>query len=266
MHRDLPDHEQPGYDTMSSAPVVSDGMVYTGSPDGHFYAVDDGSGAEIWKFETGAPVLSVPVASGNTLYFGSNDHHVYALDAASGHLNWKFDTGQVVSSSPVIHGDLLIIGSRSADLLALNLETGEPAWSSFYWFSWVESSGAIYDNTLYIGSSDIQVIQSLNPDNGSLNWSFDTGGSPWTTPAVTEETVFTGAFGNSNYFINHRGGFFAVDRQSGTEKWRYTMNEREDSHIYGVVSSPVVAGGMVYFGGLDSVVYGFRVDGKSSDQ
>lgn len=256
--RGLPDHEEPGYDSMSSAPVIVGDVIYVGSSNGHVYAIHKDSGEEVWRYQTGGPVLSVPAIEDGALFIGSNDHHLYALNANTGELIWKFDTGQVVISSPVVHKGLVIVGSRSADLFALNTKTGEPAWSRFYWFSWVESSGVIHDDLLYIGSSDNQLLQSYHPEDGTLIWSYDTGGSPWTTPAVTEKSVFSGVFGNSNYFIEHRGGFVAVDRVSGNERWRYVMNELPDTHIYGVVSSPAVAKGMVFFGGLDGVVYGFR--------
>ena len=258
--RSLPDDDEPGYDTMGSAPVISGEQVFIGSPNGHIYAVEKTTGEENWRFQTGGPVLSTQAVENGILYAGSNDHHLYAIDAESGKLKWKFDTGQVVISSPAVQNGLVITGSRSADLFALNAETGEPVWTYFYWFSWVESSGVFYDDLFYIGSSDNQLLKAFDPADGQLIWSFDTGGSPWAKPALTDETVFTGVFGNANYFIDHRGGFVAVDRQTGNEKWRFVMDELPGTHIYGVVSSPVIANGKVMFGGLDGVVYGFSTN------
>jgi len=258
--RSLPDDDEPGYDTMGAAPVISAEQVYIGSPDGHIYAIDRSTGKENWRFQTDGPVLSTPAVERGILYTGSNDHHLYAIEAETGELKWKFDTGQPVISSPAVQNGLVIIGSRSADLFALDAETGEPAWTYFYWFSWVESSGVFHDDLFYIGSSDNQLVHAFDPADGQLIWSFDTGGSPWTKPAVTDETVFSGIFGNANYFIDHRGGFVAVDRKTGNEKWRFVMNELPGTHIYGVVSSPVIANGKVMFGGLDGVVYGFSTN------
>lgn len=257
--RGLPDDEKPGYDSMSSAPIISGSVVYAGSPSGYVFAIDKDSGGEIWRFQTGAPILSIPAIENDVLFVGSLDHHVYAIHKRSGELIWKYDTGQVVVSSPAVKDGIVIIGSRSATLTALQSTNGEPIWKHYFWFSWVESSGVFLDDTFYIGSSDLQLLKAINPDDGQLLWSYDTGGSPWTTPAVSDKTVFSGVFGNSNYFIDHRGGFVAIDRKTGFEKWRYVMNPRPDTHIYGVVSSPVVAKGKVVFGGLDGLIYGFNV-------
>lgn len=255
--RKLPNDETPGYDSMASAAVISNGIVYVGSADGHIVAIDDHSGDEKWRFKTEGPIHSIPAVAEEMVFFGSYDHHFYALDAETGTLKWKFDTGQMIVSSPVYGNGKIMIGSRVADLFALNASTGEKVWSYYHWGSWVESSGSIYDGLLYIGSSDDQLLKSFDTETGELLWSANLGGSSWTTPVVTENTVYSGTFGNANYGIDHRGGFFAVDRLTGNEKWRFMWEKEEDTDIYGVVSSPVTANGKVFFGGLDGKVYGF---------
>ncbi|REL32882.1 hypothetical protein DYD21_13750 [Rhodohalobacter sp. SW132] len=255
--RKLPNDESPGYDSMASAAAISNGIVYVGSADGHLFAIDEYSGDEMWRFKTEGPIQSIPAVAEEIVFFGSYDHHLYAVDAETGTLKWKFNTGQMIVSSPVYGNGKIMIGSRSADLFALDASTGKEAWSYYHWGSWIESSGSINDGRLFIGSSDDQLLKSFDADTGELLWSADLGGSPWTTPAVTESTVYSGTFGNANYGIDHRGGFFAVDRLTGDEKWRFMWEKTEDIDIYGVVSSPVISNGKVFFGGLDGKVYGF---------
>jgi outer membrane protein assembly factor BamB len=97
-----------------SSPAVEDGVVYFGSYDGLFYAVDAASGQLKWKFASSGErrfaakhlhgslpegetmpdpfdcYLSSPVVFGGSVYFGSGDGNVYALDTSSGKVNWKF--------------------------------------------------------------------------------------------------------------------------------------------------------------------------------
>jgi eukaryotic-like serine/threonine-protein kinase len=258
--RKLPFDYNPGWDTAISGVTISDKIVYTGSADGHLFAIDAKSGTEKWRFKTEGPVHSIPVVADGMVIIGSYDHHAYALNAVTGELNWKFNTGQMIVSSPVYIDGKVIIGSRSADLYAINVSTGEEEWRYFHWGSWVESSGTIFDGQLFIGSSDDQLLKSFDPENGNLLWSANLGGSPWSTPAVTKSTVYSGTFGNANYGIDHRGGFFAIDRLTGEVQWSYLWDKKSDTNIYGVVSSPAAANGMVFFGGLDGVVYGFNVN------
>lgn len=257
-HRKLPHDENPGYDSMVSAPVISDNIVYVGSADGHLFAINDNTGKESWSFKSDGPIHSIPIVAEGMVYFGSYDHHIYGLDAETGNMNWKFNTGQMIVSSPVYINGKVMIGSRSADLFALNASTGLEEWHYYHWGSWVESSGTVFDDLLYIGSSDDQLLKSFDPESGQLIWATNVNGSPWTTPAVTQSTVYTGVFGNANYGIDHHGGFYAIDRLTGDEKWRFTWKKLPETDIYGVTSSPAAANGMVFFGGLDGLIYGFQ--------
>jgi outer membrane protein assembly factor BamB len=125
----------------------------------------------------------------------------------------------------------------------------------------VESSARIRDGILYVGSSDYQQLFAINAASGKPVWNFDTDGSAWSTPAVTDQRVYIGAVGVLNYYlIKHHGGFFAVDRATGKVVWRYPMSVVPGSPTYGVASSPAVDHGLVFFGGLDGTFYAFHAD------
>jgi outer membrane protein assembly factor BamB len=260
--RDLPSLTSARYDEMTSAPAVAGGVVYVGSADHRLYAVADDSGRERWHFATGDAIRSTPAVADGRVYFGSYDNHVYALDAGSGDLLWSFDTLQPVVSSPLVARGKVFVGSRDANLFAFDARSGEVRWKSFYWSSWVESSARILGDTLYVGSSDWQRLLAIDADSGREVWSFGTGGSAWSTPAVSEKTVFIGVVGTSGYFLDHRGGFFAVDRVSGTPLWTYSLPPISGSFTYGVATSPAVDTGRVFFGSLDGTFYAFRADGE----
>ena len=255
--RDMVGSESGGYDTQTSAPVVVDGTVYVGSADNRLYAIAADSGRERWHFETQGIVRSAPAVSDGVVFFGSRDHNLYAVDASTGSMKWRVDTLKEVVSAPLVNKGTVYIGSRSSDLFALDAATGGVKWKNFYWSSWVESSARIRDGILYIGSSDAQQLYAIDSRSGRRIWAFDTNGSPWSTPAVTKRHVFIGAAGVEHYFIDHRGGFFAVDRITGKEIWRFPMPAVANSSTSGVASSPVVQDKMVFFGGLDGVFYAF---------
>ena len=130
------------------------------------YALDAGTGDEIWTHELGTPgdgedpteIQSSPVVVGDMVIFGFDAHDqpglragVLALDAADGSVVWDFDPDQGeepsgcvgVWSSPSVDTDrgLVFVGTancRSSPdgwnefteaIIAIDLETGEPAWS-----------------------------------------------------------------------------------------------------------------------------------------
>ena len=256
--RELPNVTSNLYDTVASSPLISGGIVYIGSADKRLYALDARSGHELWRFETQGMVRSTPAVDSGRLFFGSRDHFLYALDAATGKLLWKHDTLREIVSSPLVANGTVYVGSRSSNLFAFEAATGALKWKFFYWSSWVESSARIRDGILYIGSSDSQQLYAISAASGSLVWSFGTDGSPWSTPAVTQDRVYIGVAGVPNYFIAHHGGFFAVERSTGEVAWRFPMPEIPGADTYGVAASPAVGNGLVFFGGLDGVLYAFR--------
>jgi len=256
--RNLPSTQSDTYDYLASAATVSGGVVYIGSADKRLYAIDASTGHEKWHFETQGIVRTTPAVARGLVFFGSYDHNVYAVKAETGELVWKLDTLREVVSAPVVADDTVYVGSRNSNLYALAADTGVAKWKYFYWSSWVESSALIRDDSLYIGSSDYQQLFAINRINGKEIWRFNTDGSAWGTPAVTDKKVYIGAVGVVGYFIDHHGGFYAVDRATGRAVWRYLMSAMPGEFTYGFASSPTVDQGRVFVGGLDGKLYAFR--------
>jgi outer membrane protein assembly factor BamB len=255
--RDMPPNAS-ALDCLGAAATVVGDTIYIGSADKNFYAVDAKTGREMWHFETKDIIRSTPAVVNGAVFFGSNDHNVYALDAKTGTLKWKVDTIREVVSSPLVVDGTVYIGSRSSNLYALDAATGQVKWKFFYWTSFVDSSTVIRDGILYVGSSDYQKVFSINAADGKKVWDFDTDGSSWSTPAVTDKLVYVGAVGSKPDYMTHYGAFFAVDRSTGKLVWRYPMSELPNYPTYGVASSPAIDRGFVFFGGLDGTFYAFR--------
>ena len=247
------------YDRLSSRAVVAGNTLYIGGADGKLYALGPDSGKEKWHFATGGMLRGSPAVADGRVFFGSNDDNVYALDAASGALLWQYDTFKPVVTTPLVWNGLVYVGSRSANLYAFAADSGRVRWRKFYWVSWVESSPRIRDGVLYVGSSDYTRLFAVDALTGQERWSFDTHGEAWPDPAVTDTLVYTGSVGYTG--IPREAGFYAVDRTTGKEVWRYSMPAAAAPVGNGVNSSPLVDQGLVYFGGLDGVFYAFPLNG-----
>ena len=246
------------YDDYSSSPIINNGTIYIGSADYNLYAIDEHTGEEKWRFTTEGMISSTPLVDDNSVYVGSMDNWLYSVDRKTGVLIWKFDTHGPVISSPLSYKNLVIIGSRNSDLYALQKDTGSPEWIYSYWTSWVESSGIIVDDRLYIGSSDSGNVYCLDPTTGEEYWTSFVGGSAWGNPAFSANNLYTGVVGTVGYSIDHKGAFVCLDASSGMEKWRFDYQPTPDQLTFGVYSTPLVSDGMVLFGGLDEVFYAFE--------
>ncbi len=129
-----------------SNPVVVDGVLYVGSLNGKFYAIDAQTGEEKWAFKTKGEIYSSPTVYDGVVYFGSADAHLYALNL-DGTLLWKVkglytDEGKVekfyttqggelpeVSSAPVV-GYGYVFAGVNKQIRAFDLKTGEEKFSN----------------------------------------------------------------------------------------------------------------------------------------
>ena len=230
-----------------SSPAVEKGVVYFGSYDGKFYAVDSATGKLKWKFQTDGEhrftakhmhgslpeaepmpdpfdfYLSSPALWGGAVYFGSGDGNVYSLDAASGTLNWKFQTGDVVHASPAISDGTLFIGSWDSYFYALDAATGKEKWRfktgedhDIYNQVGIQSSAAVMDGIVYFGCRDSN-FYALDAPTGEKKWAFNNKGS-WviTSPAVHDGKVY---FGTSDTAM-----VYALDAKAGTPVFSLKFN------------------------------------------
>jgi len=87
----------------------------------NIYALNARTGAEVWSFVTGNPVVGSPAVANGVVYATSTDANVYALDAHTGVELWNYTTGDVVPGSPTVVNGVLYIGSYDAHVYAFSL-------------------------------------------------------------------------------------------------------------------------------------------------
>jgi outer membrane protein assembly factor BamB len=242
-----------GWDYMQSSPAVAGGVVFVGSGNANFYAVDAVHGKERWRFEVRQYVRSSPAVVDGVVYFGDWSGMFYALNALIGEEEWRFDTKGAVVPSPTVVDGVVYIGSKFPCLYALDAKTGAQKWCFAYpaGAAWVESSAAVAYGVVYVGSSDWFRVNAIDAVNGKLKWQFITKGDPWSSPAVSEGVVYIGSSG---------GFLYALDAATGVEQWKLKTEKALKTEDLmridgGVVSSPAIADGVVYFGSLDGKLY-----------
>ena len=116
-------------DSVDSSAVVIDGVVYIGSGDSYFYALNEADGEMLWRYRTGARVTTTAEVFDGVVYFGSADGYLYALDAASGNMLWRKLTGLEVYSSPAVLEGVVYFGSADGHLYALDTADGKERWA-----------------------------------------------------------------------------------------------------------------------------------------
>lgn len=102
---------------------------------------------------------------------------------------------------------------------------------------WVDSSPAVADGMVYVGSIDSKVY-CLDALTGTQVWNYTTGKGVYSSPAVTDGRV---------YFGSHDKKVYCLNASTGTHIWSYTTDDD--------VQSPAVAYGKVYVTSGSGKVY-----------
>jgi len=276
------------FDFFLSSPVVAGGSVYFGSGDRHVYALDAADGRLRWKTATAQVVHASPAVADGLVVVGDWDSTLLALDARSGAERWRFQAGrdpkihnqEGFQSSPAIAEGLVVVGCRDAHLYALDAATGTLRWSVPTKGSWIIASPAIRDGRVYFATSDTGLFEAVDAKDGARVFELD--GHHWpmfSSPALA---------GGRAYIGSHRGRLLAIDLASGSQAWAFdtegakrtgdTWTKADGTPAYdraftdffyddmvagtyrmlsggAVLSSPVVADGVVYVGSMDGNVY-----------
>jgi len=150
------------------------------------------------------------------------------------------------------HGSYSADGPRALHRVKWTFPTGDR----------IVSSPIHKDGVIYFGSDDGNVY-AVDAADGRQLWKRRTGGPIAATPALAGDLVYVGSYD---------GNFYALEAKSGATRWKFaTGGERrfEAKNLHGMLpknqtiadpfdvflSSPVVAGGSVFFGSGDGNVY-----------
>jgi eukaryotic-like serine/threonine-protein kinase len=275
-------------------PSAKEVVVYFGSSDGNLYALKARTGSLLWKFKTQGSIHSTPAVFSGKVIVGSWDANVYAVDAYSGKELWKFQTGMQpgmvgIQASPTVNDGKVFIGARDASLYALDIETGKLVWRSFFDNSWVLSTVGVKDGKVYVTTSDSFEFVALEEGTGRKLYGLRAKGYIYSSPALVGSTAFYGDFTGRFYSVNIEQGkindqFDTPGRIKGASD---VLNERGDldyqwlgknkdltqyqTHLEimnqyyslgAIVSSPVLANGVVLFGSADGNLYAVNLKNK----
>jgi outer membrane protein assembly factor BamB len=245
-------------DHIVGAAAVDDGTAYVPSADYSLYALDTSNGTKLWSFKANQAIWAKPLLAGGRLYVSSLDHHLYALDPQDGTVLWDRQLGGAIAGTPALSDGLLIVGAFDNKLYAVNAASGEIAWTQPT-DGWVWSGPLVEDGTLYFGDL-AGYLYSARADTGEQIWKVKPGGALRGTPALADGVLYAPSRDGFVYFRSAEDGapagpgeveiggqllstpviagdsiivgaygarenklVFALDANSGAERWTFTL-------------------------------------------
>ena len=238
-------------ESMETAPIVVDGVMYITTSYNHVYALDAKTGKEFWHYKHKmGPVTTYccgpnnrgVAIMGDRVFMGTLDARLVALDARTGKVVWNVEIadpelGYSETMAPVAVDGKILIGTNGGEygirgfVKAFDAADGKLLWT----FDTVPEKGhegvwAVNDAT---GRNMLRDIAAEKAQLASHGGDFykTLGGGVWMAPAVDREsgTVFF-VVGNPSpdlYGAERPGdnlytdSIVAIDLKTGAYKWHY---------------------------------------------
>src|SRR3954451_1713660 len=206
-------------------------------------------GSSLWSFQAGKLLEFQPIVHRGTIYFMDKDAMFYALSVHGGHIQWKRKIGNLNASSPAyFDGKLFAVNLEPHQAVALDAKKkGRVLWRTPL-PGRSESSPLVHNGKVIIGCETGDIF-ALDEKTGKVRWKVHTGGAVKGALAYHEGTLFA---------TNYAGEVWALDAGNGHVKWTAHTQGGGFLRGGGIYSTPAVAFGRVYLGGLDGRVYSYE--------
>jgi len=247
----------------------------------------------------------------DTIIVGSRGGKIMALDASDGTLQGDpvvltvklpssvfgcgggGTAGVAIYSSPVVNEDLVYVGGYNGKVYAFLFDGENLTADSEYDFPREGNLGGAIVGELVINQEGNVFFGCANGKVYALDstlrsiWEHDTGDEIWSSPAITEDTLFIGNFGKKLHAVNITDGterwvfetrgaiiatplvnedkvyfgtfgrrFYAVDIASGDEVWRFPADDSDENRPKNWFwAKPLAGNGTIYAPNMDGKVY-----------
>lgn len=199
---------------------------------------------EAWSFNSASPIRTSPAVVDAVAYFANDSGAVYAVNVRTGMQKWvHVITGHSpIDSSPAIDpaAGLVVTATNSGRLVALSTSTGAVKWTDQLGTAAIESSPAISQGVVYVGSDD-GIVYALNEQTGAIIWQATPSGAVHSSPAVDSAAKLVVVGDDS-------GAVTALSAQNGSVQWSVPTGAP-------LAASPVLSGGNVYIGSTSGTMY-----------
>jgi len=280
-------------ESMETAPLVVDGVMFLTTSFDHVYAIDAATGEEYWHYKHKlGPIVTVCCGNNNRgvaieggrLFLGTIDAKLVALDAKTGKLLWETqiadpEKGYSETMAPAVIDGKVLIGTNGGEygvrgfVKAFSAADGKLLWT-FYTIPEKGQEGvwAVNDATGRDMHRDIAAEKKMLADKGS-DFYQTLGGGVWMTPAIDTKsrTVFF-VVGNPSPDLYgairpgdnlYTDSMVAIDLDTGTYKW-HSQYIAHDVWDLDAVSPPILTqakdasgkmGDVVIHGGKTGHIY-----------
>ncbi|NED97977.1 PQQ-binding-like beta-propeller repeat protein [Phytoactinopolyspora alkaliphila] len=214
------------------------GAVFVPSADHRLYALDAGSGEQLWSADAGDPVLSTPqpatIGQTEAVLFSAGSA-LHAVTSADGAPVWSSDVGGIFAGRAACDGDLVYTGGGDGHGYAFDAASGERVWSfsvtdrtdqygRLIYGPWDDTVELLPDGLVMFAT--VTTTFAVRRETGELSWQISAG-CMYPPSFVAEDSLL---------LVDEWGGIQLVDPRTGEAEWRTELGARA------LNAGPVVVG------------------------
>jgi outer membrane protein assembly factor BamB len=242
---------------VDSSPAVADGVIYFNGPGGSLYAVDLQTRQPKWTFKT-KDILSAPALAGDTIFVGGGKS-LHAISKANGQEQWNFKA-KGRPGTPAISGGSVYFRTAEGTVYAVDIKTGQERWEA--------KAGGNVELVFPITTATIGTrlaayggeVFLAGADNGkNFLYAIDRNSGQQKWKFTTESPCHSPIATEDTVYVGCLGNFLAVDEQNGTKRRGIEAKAESQGKSRKVVaSSPALSNGLLYFVTDDGYIYAVR--------
>jgi alcohol dehydrogenase (cytochrome c) len=240
--------QTPRRSRFETTPLVLDGIMYITGPDGSdVYALDAGTGRQLWVYSRKLPtdlVLCCGLVNRglafleNTLFLATLDAHVIALNARDGSVLWDvraadYREGYSFTLAPLAIKDKIIVGisggvfGARGFIEAYDARTGKVAWRFYTVPSPEEPGGHTWEGDSWkTGGGGAWLTGTFDPDLNLIYWGVGNPAPAFDANARKGDNLYTNSI-------------VALNPDTGKLAWHYQATPH-DTHDWDAAQVPVL--------------------------
>ncbi|BDC98749.1 PQQ-binding-like beta-propeller repeat protein [Persicobacter psychrovividus] len=258
---------------INKQPLVLNDRLIFGANDGKVYCLNNKTGALIWEFqaedvqEHAFSHFTTPFVSDNKVFIGAANGHLYGLDLESGKEIMDFKADDWIKSAPVAKGNQVFFATLKGTLYGVEIKKGKvkTLFEKHIAHHPILADLAIKDDIILVNDTDLyahaistkgktlwkkSLIESFEKDGNRILTDQIAGGAYYQSkPTASNNTIY---FGTPMRFV------FAVDSETGKEKWKFELGAS-------ISGAPTIYKDKIYVGQQGGEDEFYCLDAKTGD-
>jgi outer membrane protein assembly factor BamB len=227
-------------DTVVDGTTAGDGRVFFVKGDGKMYALSAADGKELWTYDSGLELRNAPFFSDGIVYLGEQRGIFSAVNPKTGKRDWGGGAGGAINTPTTRDGNVYF-SSWDGSVQSVRIRGVVPKWNANAKDP-VTTAPFVGDGRVLVGTANGRVV-SLSAADGTIQWSFDTGGGTVSAiPVLAEGYVFVGG---------GQGKLFVLSAADGVSRFTFDTGG-------GINGTPAFSGGVLFLGSADGNLYAIR--------